>query len=109
MSVCNSSIFSDIDSTDIDRRITASLASLFRFDTLLIDIPATPIEAPTTAAAISITAARLSWFSLLQRIFLASDNRHCSLVKERICATLLFHQLLYFLPIFKGVTIHYLP
>ena len=44
----------------MDKRITASLASLLRLDKLLNDIPATPIEAPATAAAISITAARLS-------------------------------------------------
>jgi len=109
MSVCNSSIFPEIDSTDIDKRITASLASLFRFDTLLNDIPAMPIEAPTTAAAISITAARISYRSLLQWVFLARDDRHCSFVEEGIRATLLLHQFFYLFPILKGVTIHHFP
>ena len=109
MSVCRSSIFSEMDSTAMDRRITASLASLLRLDILLNDIPATPIEAPATAAAISITGARLSCNSLLHRIFFAGNDRHCSSVEESISATLLLHQLFYLLPILKGVTIHHFP
>jgi hypothetical protein len=109
MSVCNSSIFSEIDSTDIDKRITASLASLFRLDTLLNDIPAMPIEAPTTAAAISITAARLSGFNLLQWVLLARDNRHRPPVEKSISAALLLHQFFYPLPVLKGVLVHHFP